>query len=108
LATCLKSSYLVADAIFLVDNQRYAMKNAPITHNLAHINERIVMPFFNLLCAGEEKRSKHIGAKSPGRRRHYPDPRGWTNNRLRASPNIYLQDYVQRVTAISAIKPMKH
>jgi tubulin-like protein CetZ len=62
-ATCLKSSYLVADAIFLVDNQRYAMKNAPITANLAKINETIVQPFFNLLCAGEEKKSKHIGAK---------------------------------------------
>jgi cell division GTPase FtsZ len=62
-ATCLKSSYLVADAIFLVDNQRYVMKNQPITHNLAHINESIVQPFFNLLCAGEEKKLKHIGAK---------------------------------------------
>ncbi len=62
-ATCLKSSYLVADAIFLVDNQRYVMKNQPITHNLARINESIVQPFFNLLCAGEEKKSKHIGAK---------------------------------------------
>lgn len=62
-ATCLKSSYLVADAIFLVDNQRYAMKDSPISHNLAKINSRIVQPFFNLLCAGEEKKSKYIGAK---------------------------------------------
>jgi len=62
-ATCLKSSYLVADAIFLVDNQRYAMKNAPIASNLSKINETIVQPFFNLLCAGEEKKSRHIGAK---------------------------------------------
>jgi cell division GTPase FtsZ len=62
-ATCLKSSYLVADAIFLVDNQRYAMKNASISSNLAKINETIVQPFFNLLCAGEEKKSKRIGAK---------------------------------------------
>jgi cell division GTPase FtsZ len=62
-ATCLKSSYLVADAIFLVDNQRYAMKDSPISHNLAKINAQIVQPFFNLLCAGEEKKSKYIGAK---------------------------------------------
>ena len=62
-ATCLKSSYLVADAIFLVDNQRYAMKNSPIASNLAKINETIVQPFFNLLCAGEEKKTRHIGAK---------------------------------------------
>ena len=62
-ATCLKSSYLVADAIFLVDNQRYLMKDAPLTHNLARINMSIVHPFFNLLCAGEEKKARFIGAK---------------------------------------------
>jgi tubulin-like protein CetZ len=78
-ATCLKSSYLVADAIFLVDNQRYAMKNAPITHNLAHINERIVMPFFNLLCAGEEKRAKNIGAKILDAGDIIQTLVGWTN-----------------------------
>jgi cell division GTPase FtsZ len=62
-ATCLKSSYLVADAIFLVDNQRFAMKDSPISHNLLKINTMIVQPFFNLLCAGEEKRHQYIGAK---------------------------------------------
>ena len=62
-ATCLKSSYLVADAIFLVDNQRYVMKDASFSHNLAKINMSIVHPFFNLLCAGEEKKPRFIGAK---------------------------------------------
>ena len=62
-ATCLKSSYLVADAIFLVDNQRYAMKDSPVSHNLLKINQMIVQPFFNLLCAGEEKKTRFIGAK---------------------------------------------
>jgi cell division GTPase FtsZ len=62
-ATCLKSSYLVADAIFLVDNQRYSMKDSPISYNLAKINTTIVQPFFNLLCAGEEKKPRYIGAK---------------------------------------------
>ena len=62
-ATCLKSSYLVADAIFLVDNQRYVMKDSSIISNLAKINALIVEPFFNMLCAGEEKKPKHIGAK---------------------------------------------
>jgi cell division GTPase FtsZ len=62
-ATCLKSAYLVADAIFLVDNQRYVMKDSPLTSNLALINQSIVQPFFNLLCAGEEKTPKFIGAK---------------------------------------------
>ncbi|HUT68061.1 MAG TPA: tubulin/FtsZ family protein [Dehalococcoidales bacterium] len=62
-ATCLKSSYLVADAIFLVDNQRYVMKDTYLKHNLDQINHKIVHPFFNLLCAGEEMKSKYIGAK---------------------------------------------
>lgn len=62
-ATCLKSSYLVADAIFLVDNQRYVSKDTSLKHNLAKINTSIVQPFFNLLCAGEEIKSRYIGAK---------------------------------------------
>ncbi|MFC1915325.1 tubulin/FtsZ family protein [Chloroflexota bacterium] len=62
-ATCLKSAYLVADATFLVDNQRYVMKDASIRSNLAKINAMIAEPFYNLLCAGEEKKHKYIGAK---------------------------------------------
>jgi len=62
-ATCLKSSYLVADAIFLVDNQRYIKKDFSIQDNLSKINARIVEPFYNMLCAGEEKKPRYIGAK---------------------------------------------
>ncbi len=62
-ATCLKSSYLMADAVFLVDNQRYVMKDASLMSNLHKINALIVGPFFNLLCAGEEKKPRYIGAK---------------------------------------------
>jgi cell division GTPase FtsZ len=62
-ATCLKSSYLVADAVFLVDNQRFVMKDSPIRSNLSKINSLITEPFYDLLCAGEEKKSKYIGAK---------------------------------------------
>ncbi len=62
-ATCLKSAYLVADAIILVDNQRYVRKDFPIQDNLARINAQVVEPFYNLLCAGEEKKPKYIGAK---------------------------------------------
>ncbi len=61
--TCLKSVYLVADAIFLVDNQRYAGKNISLKTNLDKINSLIVEPFYNLLCAGEETKSKHIGSR---------------------------------------------
>ncbi|MFC2040132.1 tubulin/FtsZ family protein [Chloroflexota bacterium] len=62
-ATCLKASYSVADAVFLVDNQRYVRKDASIRNNLTKINEMMVSPFYNVLCAGEEKQPKYIGAK---------------------------------------------
>ena len=62
-AVCLKSVYSVADAVILVDNQRYVRKDFSLRNNLAKINELIVEPFYNLLCAGEEKKAKHIGAK---------------------------------------------
>ena len=62
-ATCLKSCYSVADAVFLVDNQRYIRKDASLRNNLAKINAMIAAPFYNILCAGEEKKHKYIGAK---------------------------------------------
>jgi len=62
-ATCLKSTYLVADAVILVDNQRYVKKESSIRSNLSNINTMIVEPFFNILCAGEEKKPKYIGSK---------------------------------------------
>jgi cell division GTPase FtsZ len=62
-ATCLKSCYSVADAVFLIDNQRYVRKDASIRSNISKINNMIAEPFYNMLCAGEEKKSKYIGAK---------------------------------------------
>jgi len=63
-ATCLKSVGAVADATILVDNQRYIRKDFSLRNNLSQINHLIAEPFYNLLCAGEEKKSKHIGAKT--------------------------------------------
>ena len=63
-AMCLKSTYLVADAIILIDNQRYVKKDSPAGNNLAVINARAVEPFYNLLCAGEERNRKYIGART--------------------------------------------
>jgi len=62
-ATCLKSAYVVADAVILVDNQRYISKNFSIRGNLAKINALIVEPFYNLLCAGEETKPQYIGSR---------------------------------------------
>ncbi|MCD6453005.1 MAG: cell division protein FtsZ [Dehalococcoidales bacterium] len=62
-ATCLKSAYLVADAVILIDNQRYISKNISIRGNLAKINAMIVEPFYDLLCAGEETKPQYIGSR---------------------------------------------
>jgi len=62
-ATCLKSCYSVADAVFLVDNQRYVRKDSSLQSNMSKINAMIAEPFYNVLCAGEEKKSRYIGAK---------------------------------------------
>jgi len=63
-AMCLKSTYLVADAIFLIDNQRYVKKDSPAENNLSVINARVVEPFYNLLCAGEETNKKYVGSRT--------------------------------------------
>ena len=62
-AACLKSINSVADAVILVDNQRYVRKDFSLRNNLNKINDLIVEPFYNLLCAGEEKKSKYIGVR---------------------------------------------
>jgi cell division GTPase FtsZ len=62
-ATCLKSTYSVADAVFLIDNQRYIRKDSSLSNNLSKINALIAEPFYGILCAGEEKKPKYIGAK---------------------------------------------
>ena len=61
--TCLKSAYLVADAVILVDNQRYIREKSSIRSNFIDINSRIVTPFYNLLCPGEETNRKYIGSR---------------------------------------------
>ena len=63
-AVCLKSLNSVADATILIDNQRYIRKDSSLRNNLSLINQLIAEPFYNLLCAGEEKKGKHIGAKT--------------------------------------------
>jgi len=62
-ATCIKSTYAVADAVMLIENQRYIRKDSSLRNNLSKINALIAEPFYNLLCAGEEKKPKYIGAK---------------------------------------------
>ena len=62
-ATCLKSLYPVADAVFLADNQRFVRKDFSLRNNLSQINKLMVEPFYNMLCAGEETKRRNIGAR---------------------------------------------
>ncbi len=62
-ALCLKAVSSVADAVILVDNQRYIRKDTSLKSNMTRINEMIVEPFYNLLCAGEEQKAKYIGTR---------------------------------------------
>jgi len=63
-ATCLKSIHSVADGVFLADNQRYVRKDASLAMNLQRINQAIADPFYDMMCAGEITRYKHVGAKT--------------------------------------------
>ncbi len=61
-AISLKSLYSVADAVFVADNQRYVSRDATLRDKPAKINELMVAPFYDLLCAGEEEKTKYVGA----------------------------------------------
>jgi len=63
-AVCLKSIQSVADAVFLADNQRYVRKDDSLGMSLKRINAMVAEPFYNVMCAGEVLKSKHVGAKT--------------------------------------------
>jgi tubulin-like protein CetZ len=62
-ATCLKKMLYnsKADALFLVDNQKFVRKGESMGVNYSQINRRIVDSFMDLLCVGEEQDSRFIG-----------------------------------------------
>ena len=62
-ATCLKSTHSVADSVILVDNERFLKKDANLVNHMEKINQEIVRPFYDVLCAGEEVKASHIGAR---------------------------------------------
>jgi cell division GTPase FtsZ len=62
-ATCLKSTHSVADSVILVDNERFLKKDANLVNHMEKINQEIVRPFYDVLCAGEEVKRAHIGAR---------------------------------------------
>ena len=62
-ATCLKKvlENSAADAVFLVDNQKFVRGNQTMTYNYAQINRKIADSFIDILCVGEETDRRYIG-----------------------------------------------
>jgi len=61
-ATCLKTVNQYADAVFLLDNERFGRGGISLANNFKAINEQMVKNFFDLFCAGEEKTRKYVGS----------------------------------------------
>ena len=62
-ATSINTVTRYADAVFLVDNERYRQVGNNLSQNLRNINQEIARSFSDLCCAGEERRRRHIGSK---------------------------------------------
>jgi len=77
-ATCLKSIYDVADAVFLADNQRYVRKDASLANNIEKINRHIAEPFYDLMCAGEITKRKFVGSRTVDAGDIIATLEGWT------------------------------
>jgi len=77
-ATCLKSTYDVVDAVFLADNQRYVRKDASLISNMDRINRMIAEPFYDLMCAGEVTKAKHVGSRTIDAGDIIASLEGWT------------------------------
>ncbi len=62
-ATCLKKvlENSKADAVFLVDNQKFARKQDAMGQNYDAINRKIADSFMDILCIGEETDRHYIG-----------------------------------------------
>jgi len=62
-ATCLRTVSQYADAVFVLDNERFARRDNSLSKNLSQINNEFVNNFYDLFCAGEEKRQRFLGSK---------------------------------------------
>jgi len=62
-ATCLQMASRYADAVFLLDNERYGRANVSLAQNFREINRDMVKNFYDLFCAGEESKQRYVGSK---------------------------------------------
>ena len=61
--TCLKRvlENSLADAVFLIDNQKFVRSNDTTSSNYGEINSRIAQSFMDVLCVGEEIDQRFVG-----------------------------------------------
>ncbi len=62
-ATSLNTVTKYADAVFLFDNEGHRQIGNHLSRTFKDINEEIAMNFYDLCCAGEEKKQKFVGNK---------------------------------------------
>ena len=62
-ATCLEMVSRYANAVFLLDNDRFGRADISMAENFREINKQMVQNFYDLFCAGEERGQKYIGTK---------------------------------------------
>lgn len=77
-ATSLKSTFEIADAVFLADNQRYVRKDSSLINNMERINRMVAEPFYDFLCAGEVTKRKYVGARTIDAGDIIASLEGWT------------------------------
>jgi len=62
-ATCLKTVNQYADAIILLDNERFARTDVSLAKNFKEINQEMAKNFYDLCCTGEDGKRKYLGSK---------------------------------------------
>lgn len=62
-ATCLKTVNRYADATILLDNERFIRTDISLAQNFKEINQEMAKNFYDLCCAGEERKRKYLGNK---------------------------------------------
>jgi cell division GTPase FtsZ len=81
-AICLKSLQKIADAVFLVSNEKLRHLGSPVidqeNKGLPHINTEITTAFYDILCASETLDPKMVGARSLGIGDVLQTLTGWT------------------------------
>jgi tubulin-like protein CetZ len=66
-AICLKSCQQIADAVFLVDNEKFRLQESLSSDSdRSEINKMVVMSFYDLLCSSEPVDIRSRGARTLG------------------------------------------